>query len=183
MRITGGLYKNRKLNVPDGNAVRPTSDRMRQSLFNMLHHAKWANGFDLTKAHILDLFCGSGALGLEAISNGAPHATFVDLDIASIKQNSHFMDDTQFDIIKQNATKLSLQNDVQFDCIFMDPPYRKGLVTEALQNLIDKNYMADNAIVIVECEKELDLQTDLELLDKRAQGQSNLYILRYNAAI
>lgn len=183
MRITGGLYKNRKLNVPDGNVVRPTSDRMRQSLFNMLNHAKWANDFDLTKAHVLDLFCGSGALGLESLSYGAQHATFVDLDISSIKQNSHFMDGTQFDIIKQNATKLSLQNDVQFDCVFMDPPYRKALVMGTLQNLIDKNYMADNAIVIIECEKELDLQTDLELLDKRAQGQSNLYILRYNAAI
>jgi 16S rRNA (guanine966-N2)-methyltransferase len=182
MRITGGIYKNRKLTVPSGNAVRPTSDRMRQSLFNMIHHAKWANNFDIENANVLDLFCGSGALGLEALSNGAKHTVFVDTDIISVRHNTEFLDNTEFQIVKQNAAKF-IAHKSQFDLVFMDPPYRKGLIEPTLQNLMHQSCLNDRAIIVIECEKELSLDTGLDVLDTRAQGQSTLHIVRYNVAV
>lgn len=185
MRITGGQYRNKKLNVPSGDSVRPTSDRMRQSLFNMLHHAKWAGDFDLKDATVLDIFCGSGSLGLEALSHGAKQATFVDLDTSSIKQNSQFLPPNTFDIIQQNAQKLTLKTPLSHTLVFIDPPYHKDLVTPSLKNLVQKNYLADKALVIIECEKSLNLNTDgnIEILDRRDQGQSTLYVARYYATI
>jgi 16S rRNA (guanine966-N2)-methyltransferase len=179
MRITGGIYKNRKLFVPEGDAVRPTSDRMRQTLFNIMHHASWLDGFDLRQARALDLFCGSGALGLEALSNGAIHCVFVDKDTTAIQKNSAFLNKDDFRIIKSNALTIGAgQGDINL--VFLDPPYRQGLVEPSIQNLIEKKWLADGAIIIVETEKNYSFNIDLEVLDKRSQSQSDLNFLRYN---
>ncbi|PCI00469.1 MAG: 16S rRNA (guanine(966)-N(2))-methyltransferase RsmD [Alphaproteobacteria bacterium] len=182
MRITGGNYKNRKLSTPEGTDVRPTSDRMRQSLFNMLHHAKWSHDFSFENAYVLDLFCGSGALGLEALSHGSAHCTFIDTDTSPIKQNASFIDSEHYAIQKSNATAVRL-NDA-FDLIFMDPPYRKNLITPALENLRKHNALKDGALIIIESEKEFKSDFDgFETCDHRPQGQSALHILRYNSAV
>lgn len=182
MRITGGKHKNRKLVVPEGKDIRPTSDRMRQSLFNMLHHSKWARHFELENARVLDLFCGSGALGLEALSHGAEHCIFVDRDISSIKNNGVFVDDGDFDIHKSNACTVKLNT--SFNLVFMDPPYRQNLIEPALQNLVNQNCLANNALVIIESEKEFQSDFDgFKICDTRTQGQSALHILRYSPTI
>lgn len=182
MRITGGHYKNKKLFVPEGIDVRPTSDRMRQSLFNMLHHAKWVNGFTLNDARVLDLFCGTGALGLEAISHGASNCLFIDQDIHAVQRNTSFLDNDQFRVVKANALNFGKgQGDINL--VFLDPPYNKNLIEPTIQNLIDKKWLMDGAIVIVESEKGCNLNLGLELLDSRSQSRSTLHIFRYNAAI
>jgi 16S rRNA (guanine966-N2)-methyltransferase len=184
MRVTGGQYKNRKLNVPGGRDVRPTSDRMRQSLFNMLRHASWAQDFDLNNARVVDLFCGSGALGIEALSHGARHCIFIDLDIKTIKQNTEFIDNLCFEIRKNDATKVVFN--AVFDLVFIDPPYRQNLILPALHNLAHHNALNDKAIIIIESEKEWrgdDLPDCFETLDRREQGQSALNILRYCTAV
>lgn len=182
MRITGGQYKNRKLIVPEGNDVRPTSDRMRQSLFNMLHHSKWAHSFKFENAQALDLFCGSGALGLEALSHGTHHCIFVDQDTSPIKENSKFLDQKDYNIKKSNACAVKLEK--SFDLVFMDPPYRKNLITPTLKNLMAQHSLNKNALIIIEAEKEFKAVFDeFEICDIRSQGQSTLHILRYNPAI
>lgn len=182
MRINAGHYKNRKLFVPEGDLVRPTSDRMRQSLFNMLNHSKWADNFDFNGARVLDLFCGTGALGLEALSNGAAHCLFIDQDIFAVQRNTAFLDIEHFRVIKANALNFGKgQGDVNL--VFLDPPYNKNLVEPTMTNLIEKKWLADGAIIIIETEKNLKLDLDLELLDTKYQSKSELNIFRYHAAI
>ena len=182
MRITAGQYKNRKLFVPEGADVRPTSDRMRQTIFNLIHHAQWANDFDIQGARVLDIFCGTGALGLEAISHGASHCLFIDTDIHAVQRNTAFLNNDQFRIVKANALTFGKgQSDINL--VFMDPPYRKNLVEPAIDNLIKQNWLANGAMIIIEAEKGVGLDLPLTLLDKRLQSQSELHIFRYNAAI
>ena len=182
MRITGGQYKNRKLFVPEGNDVRPTSDRMRQTIFNLLHHANWLDNFQLNGAIVLDLYCGSGALGIEALSHGANKCVFVDRDIISIKQNSNFLYADSYQIIKADASQLSNGRGC-VNLVFMDPPYFKNLIEPTVANLINNNWLADEALIVIEAEKSLMLDLPLILLDKRGQSHSNLHVFRYKAAI
>ncbi len=179
MRITSGEYKNRQLFVPEGDFIRPTSDRMRQSIFNILRHPKWDDTFDLDGARVLDIFCGSGSLGLEALSNGASHCTFIDQDVRTVRNNTGFVPEGGFEVIQSSALSLK-QGNSDIGLVFMDPPYRQNFVEPTLQKLIDNQWLLDKAIVIVECEKGLDINCDFELLDTRSQSQSDLYFFRYN---
>lgn len=185
MRITGGQYKNRKLVVPEGKDVRPTSDRMRQTLFNMIRHARWADDFDLDGAYVLDLFCGSGALGIEALSQGAKHCTFVDMDVTSIKSNaSAILPNDDFETIKTNAVTFKPRNVQSYDLVFMDPPYNKDLIEPAIQNLIQNQTIKQNCLIIAESEKGYSIDINhIEVIETRTQGQSSLHILRYNPTI
>lgn len=182
MRITSGEYKNRKLFVPEGKAIRPTSDRMRQTLFNILRHPKWDSDFDLTGKVILDLFCGSGALGLESLSNGAQKCFFMDRDTKTVINNTGFLNEDDFQIFQGDATRVSksIQN---IDLVFMDPPYNQGLIAPTLKNLMQHNILKEGAVIIIEAEKGLVFDHDLEILDVRSQSQSDLHFLRYHAPI
>ncbi len=182
MRITGGQYKNKKLFVPEGNQVRPTSDRMRQTIFNMMRHAKWAVDFEISNAHVLDIFCGTGALGLEALSHGATHCLFIDTDIHAVQRNTAFLENDQFRIVKANALKFG-RGEQDINLVFMDPPYAQDLVTPAIKNLISQKWLADGCVIMIETEKNIRMDLGLELLDKRAQSQSELHIFRYHTAI
>lgn len=196
MRITSGDYKNRRLFVPEGKFVRPTSDRMRQSLFNILRHPKWDLDFSLDDKYVADLFCGSGSLGLEALSNGAKHCVFVDQDVKAVTDNTGFLPEDDFEILKMNlSSQRTLGSLVEkipafagmthgfFDLVFMDPPYNKGLVEPTLQYVLDKGMLSDGAILIIETEKSAKIESDLELLDERYQSESKLSFLRYNTTI
>jgi 16S rRNA (guanine966-N2)-methyltransferase len=182
MRITSGEYKNRQLFVPEGDFIRPTSDRMRQSIFNILRHPKWDDEFDLNDIRVLDIFCGSGSLGLEALSNGASHCTFIDQDVRTVRKNTGFIPEDDLEIVQSSALSLK-QGSGDVGLVFMDPPYRQNLVEPTLQKLIDNQWLLDNAIVSVECEKNLKIVCDLELLDTRSQSQSDLHFFRYNTAV
>lgn len=182
MRITGGAYKNRKLQVPTGRDIRPTSDRMRQTLFNLLLHAKWAEDFIIEEANILDLYCGSGALGLEALSRGARHCVFIDKDIATIKANSVFIEDECY-LVKKAALPLIPALKGRFQLVFMDPPYYQELIEPTVNALINDDYLDNKAVIIIEAEKGLHLNLPLYHLDTRTQSQSNLHVFRYDPAV
>jgi 16S rRNA (guanine966-N2)-methyltransferase len=152
MRIVGGRLGGRTLAAPKSQNVRPTSDRLRESLFNILAHA-----YDnvITGARVLDLFAGTGALGLEAMSRGAAFALFIDDGAearALIRQNVEALGlGGATRIFRRDATRLgAVHPNEPFGLVFLDPPYRKGLAEKTLASLRDGGWLARGALVIVE---------------------------------
>jgi 16S rRNA (guanine966-N2)-methyltransferase len=152
MRIVGGRLGGRTLAAPKSQNIRPTSDRLRESLFNILAH-----GYDdaVSGARVLDLFAGTGALGLEAMSRGAAFALFIDDGAearALIRQNAEALGlGGVTRIFRRDATRLgAVHPNAPFGLVFLDPPYRKGLAERALASLRDGGWLAPDALVIVE---------------------------------
>jgi 16S rRNA (guanine966-N2)-methyltransferase len=152
MRIVGGRLGGRMLAAPKSQNVRPTSDRLRESLFNILAHR-----YDdaITGARVLDLFAGTGALGLEAMSRGAAFALFIDDGAearALIRQNVEALGLGGITrVFRRDATRLgAVHPNEQFGLVFVDPPYRKGLAEKALASLRDGGWLSAEALVIVE---------------------------------
>jgi 16S rRNA (guanine966-N2)-methyltransferase len=147
MRIISGDCKGRKLVKVNGSTIRPTSDRVREALFNIL----WPQ---IKKAKVLDLFAGTGALGIEALSRGADHATFVDLSCDVIHENLQLcgLEDKALvldcDIIKEGIPKIL--HDQFFDFIFIDPPYGNKLIEHIFQKDSFFNHLGKNSIIITE---------------------------------
>ena len=184
MRIVAGQFKGRTLQVPKGRGTRPTSDRARESLFNILTHADWAP--ELDGARVIDLFAGSGALGFEAISRGAAFCLFVETDHGArgaIRANIEAMG--LFGITRlhrRSATDLGAKPaglGAPFSLAFLDPPYRKGLVEPALAGLVGGGWLAEGAIAVVETGAEEETAPDgWEVLDSRTSGAARLWFLR-----
>src|SRR6516164_5101264 len=152
MRIVGGRLGGRTLAGPKSQAIRPTSDRLRESLFNILAHGR---GDPVTGARVLDLFAGTGALGLEAMSRGARFALFIDDGAearALMRQNVEALGlGGVTRIFRRDATKLGAAHPVEpFGLVFLDPPYRKGLALPALTSLRDGGWLLPDALVVVE---------------------------------
>lgn len=157
MRITGGEYGGRILESPTDRTIRPTSDKVRQAIFNILNSRGAVDG-----AVVLDGFCGTGALGIEAISWGAKYGIFIDKNRRSLdlcKKNyaalkipveSHFF---LKDCAKPGLRPVTLQ---AADLIFLDPPYKQDLVPQALQGLSEGNWLARQALILIETEKSFD---------------------------
>jgi 16S rRNA (guanine966-N2)-methyltransferase len=152
MRVVGGRLRGRALAAPKSQAIRPTSDRLRESLFNILMHA-YAD--PVSDARVLDLFAGTGALGIEAISRGAGFCLFVDDGAearALIRQNVDALGLGMVTrVFRRDATKLGAAHPVEpFSLVFLDPPYRKGLAEQALVALRDGGWLAPDAVVVIE---------------------------------
>jgi 16S rRNA (guanine966-N2)-methyltransferase len=152
MRIVGGRLGSRPLAGPKSQAVRPTSDRLREALFNILAHSY---GDPVTGARVLDLFAGTGALGLEAVSRGASYALFVDEGVearALLRQNIETLGlGGVTRIFRRDATKLGPAHPVQpFSLAFLDPPYGKGLAEKALVSARAGGWLVPNALIVVE---------------------------------
>lgn len=151
MRIVAGAWRGRRLVAPAGTATRPTSDRARQALFDRLAHAPWAAGA-LTGAQVLDAFAGSGALGLEALSRGAAHVTFLENDpgaLAAIRANvAACRAADRCRILQADATRPPPGSACRL--VFLDPPYGQGLVAPALAALRRAGWIAPGAMLVVE---------------------------------
>jgi len=152
MRIVGGRFGGRTLAAPRSQNVRPTSDRLRESLFNILAHGY---GDPTTGARVLDLFAGTGALGLEAMSRGAAFALLIDDGAearALIRQNVDALGlGGVTRVFRRDATRLgAVHPNAPFGLVFLDPPYRKGLAEKSLISLRDGDWLAPEALVIVE---------------------------------
>ena len=167
MRIVGGRFKGRHLATPDGQGTRPTSDRAREAIFNVLAHADWAPPLD--GARIMDVFAGSGALGFEALSRGGSFCLFVETGeeargaIRDTIEALGLFGTTR--VHRRDATQLGQKpgpaSDA-FDIIFLDPPYRKGLGEKALACLRDGGWLSENAIIVFErASYEDDFVTDV----------------------
>lgn len=184
MRIISGKMRGRRLAaVGKGDAkahLRPTSDRVRESIFNLLMGG--AYGDQITDARVLDMFAGTGALGLEAWSRGAAHVTFIDDGtpaLSLIRQNialCRAQDDTQ--IQRRNATRLGVCKGAPFDLIFVDPPYGKGLGEKALASALAGGWLVGGALIVLEEGQTLPPPRGFDLLDQRRYGDTNIFILR-----
>jgi 16S rRNA (guanine966-N2)-methyltransferase len=186
IRIVAGKHRGRAIATPQGSTTRPTANRARESLFNILAHAGWRDDgtSPLIDARVLDAFAGSGALGIEALSRGAAHATFLDTDATAIK------------LIGDNLRKLGEANNAKViradaarppptrepcDLALLDPPYRSELAAPALVALAQAGWLKVGAIVTVELGNVEDLAVPpaFEVIDERRYGAAKIVILRY----
>ena len=186
MRIIGGKHRGTKLYTLDGLNTRPTLDRVKEPLFSILQ-------FELPEAMILDLFAGSGALGLEAISRGAKQAILCDKSLDAI----HIME-KNVDKLKANSKIQILQKDYlqaleilksqnqKFDIVFLDPPYRTDFAEIASQKIIEFDLLNENGRIIIETDRKKEVIQNIETLelfdiyDQRKYGRAELLFLRKN---
>jgi 16S rRNA (guanine966-N2)-methyltransferase len=152
MRVVGGRLRGRNLASPQSREIRPTADRLRESVFNILIHAY---GDPISGARVLDLFAGTGALGLEAVSRGAAFALFVDNGTearALLRNNVEALGlGGVTKVFRRDATNLGPAHPVEpFSLAFLDPPYGKGLAEQALASLRDGGWLTKEAVVVVE---------------------------------
>ena len=150
IRIIGGQWRGRKLPVPDSPGLRPTTDRVRETLFNWLAPS-------MVDARCLDCFAGSGALGLEALSRYAASATLLEMERSvaqQLQKNLATLNAAQGKVVNTNTLAFLAQPGTPHDIIFVDPPFRKGLLEETLNLLEANGWLADNALIYVESEVE-----------------------------
>nr|WP_312164994.1 16S rRNA (guanine(966)-N(2))-methyltransferase RsmD [Brevundimonas diminuta] len=189
MRIVAGQYRGRAIATPEGQNTRPTSDRARQAIFNVLEHAPWAEG--LHEARVIDLYAGSGALGFEALSRGAAFCLFVDTDDGARGAIRENMDAYglfgRCRVHRRSATDLGPRPGSAgeaFTLAFLDPPYAKGLGEQTLARLLEGGWLAPGAIVVFERgsdEPEIDTP-GYERLDARDYGAARVLFLRASEA-
>ena len=182
MRVVGGRLRGRNIASPSSRDIRPTADRLRESLFNILAHA-----YDdpVTDARVLDLFAGTGALGIEAISRGAGFVLFVDNGAearALLRQNIEALGlGGVSKVYRRDATNLGPAHPMEpFSLVFLDPPYGKGLGEQALTALRDGGWLAPQALLVVEeaVSARLAAPEGFEELERRAYDDTEFVVLR-----
>jgi 16S rRNA (guanine966-N2)-methyltransferase len=186
MRIVGGKHRGRRIEAPPGLDVRPTSDRAREALFNILIHGHLAidGTSPLPGARVLDAFAGSGAFGLEALSRGAAQALFIEKDAkacAAIRANAQSLGETAaIVVVPGDATNPPPCPGAPCAIAFLDPPYGKGLAAPALAALAARGWLADGALCVVEAGaiEILAAPAGFVILDERRYGKTRLVILR-----
>ena len=184
MRIVGGSHRGRRLLAPAGDIVRPTSDRAREAVFDILSHGKLAaEGVPFAGQPVLDAFAGTGAYGLEALSRGAASAAFVEQDRAAL------------DSLRRNIAALGVQDRTETihgdatrpprarqacAVAFLDPPYRSGFAVPAMAALGEQGWLAADALIVVEigAREAFTPPPGFAMLDERIYGAARLLILR-----
>ncbi|MEP2979385.1 MAG: 16S rRNA (guanine(966)-N(2))-methyltransferase RsmD [Lentilitoribacter sp.] len=185
MRIVGGKYRGRSIVSPKTENIRPTKDRTRESIFNILEHSYSEH---LEDGRVLELFAGTGAVGIEALSRGCEFVLFVEQSIEGrglLRQNTDNLSlHGCTKIFKRDATKLGpLSKFEPFTILFADPPYGQGLGEKAIKSAVDNGWMVDQALVILE--EHVDIEPDLDdrftQIDKRPFGETNIWFYSYSA--
>lgn len=181
MRIVGGEFRGRPLATPRSNAIRPTTDRTREALFNVLGH-RFADR--LHGARVLDLFAGTGALGLEALSRGAAHCLFIEESAEGrglIRDNVEaFGLQGRTKIFRRDATGLGSAGTIQpFNLLFADPPYGKGLGEQALNSALSGGWLLPDALCVVEetASAAFNAGPAFEVIDERSYGETIIRLL------
>lgn len=174
MRIVSGQFKGRVIAAPKSNDTRPTADRARETLFNILAHADWVPR--LRDARVMDVFAGSGALGFEAISRGAASCVFVETAFPAqkaIMANAKTLGlEAATKLIRKSATQISPNTNSPFDIIFLDPPYHKGMIKPTVLRLIEKGYVDSDTAIIAETAHDEALEADA--LNCRLEGEKEV---------
>ena len=178
MRIVGGKYRHRLISFPDDMAhTRPTKDRIREAVFSALG--------DINGYRVLDLYAGSGAMGIEALSRGAKHTTFVDISSLAIKViknnlDSLKVDNNEYSIIK-NKDVLAIEsfkdNNKQFDLVILDPPYESGEYEKVVELLFINSLLSEHAIIVMEANRKISLDNiDYQKNKEYHYGEITVYI-------
>ncbi len=173
LRIIGGQWRSRFLPFPDVEGLRPTTDRVRETLFNWLQ--SMVHG-----ATVLDVFAGSGALGFEALSRGAQHVTLIEKNAQAAKQlttNIHTLKTSDARVVQTDALQYLAQQQAPFNLIFLDPPFSKGLLPECIKLIDDNDLLANNGWIYIESEQDLaslNLPTSWALHREKKAGQVRL---------
>lgn len=181
MRVISGKYRSIKLNSVEGFSTRPTTDKVKESIFNII---------DCYNCKVLDLFAGSGALGIEALSRGAKCATFIDGSLDAVKTINKNIEKCKiekhlFNVYKTDflrALKIFSKNNEKFDVIFLDPPYKKGLIDIALEKLADYDLLNDEAIIMCESSSEENIEFEhrnLKMYREKKYGSILITIFQY----
>lgn len=182
MRIVAGKNRGTKLAAPENWTTRPTADRTRESLFGILEGG--GHGDPLTDALVLDVFAGTGALGLEALSRGAAEAVFIESDreaVAALRQNiARLRVEDVSTVIEGDVRKLHRKAPRPADLILMDPPYKEGLGAPALDRLHECGWIGTETLIVIECEKSeiLEVPEWLEELEARRYGKARVNFFR-----
>ncbi len=185
MRIIGGKFKGLKLLTPDSNKIRPTSDRLKESLFSIITSNKYKINID--DCNVLDICSGTGSLGIESFSRGANAVYFVDKDYKSInliyknisKLNIDIKFENKIKIIKDEATKALENINEVFQIVLIDPPYNSNITEKCLFKLKKLNLINQDSYIFAESSKTEDFNYDgYEILDIKIYGNSKLTILR-----
>ena len=181
MKIVSGKYGGRRLNVPKNRDIRPTTDKVRGAVFNMLHSRA-----AVEDARVLDAYCGSGALGLEALSRGAVHCSFVDKARASLdlaRGNAGdlgAMNESDFHIIDWSKKSVKSNVNDTYSLIFLDPPYKKDLIAVTLEKLIQGNWLSAEAWIVCESEKNLGfpVTAGMQIDHQKVYGDIQITLIR-----
>jgi len=180
MRIVAGQWRGRTLVAPEGQTTRPTSERMRQAVFDMLAHAPWAEGY-LRDTEVLDVFAGTGALGLEALSRGAKRAHFMEQDrgaLAALKTNLAMCKaDKRGVVLAVDARKPA--RGPACSLVFLDPPYARGLIPTALKALDQAGWIGKDALIVAETAGDEELELPARMLAERGHGTGKTTFWRW----
>lgn len=185
LRIIAGKHKGRVIETPPNRNVRPTSARVREAVFNILTHRVFGGEgtHTLGGKRVIDLFCGSGALGVEALSRGAEHVTFVDQSsdvLGILKRTLEKIGETQNTrTIRSDSSVLPRSSGEPCDVAFLDPPYRSGLAVKALSSLRNNGWLKQGATAVVEIESKepFEAPEGFTLTDRRDYGNSAILLL------
>jgi 16S rRNA (guanine966-N2)-methyltransferase len=187
MRIVAGRFRGRAIATPTHEGLRPTSDRVREAVFNILAHGM--DGFTLEGARVVDLFAGTGALGLEALSRGAAYCLFIETDTearALIRRNVEAFGLTgESKIFRRDATDLGSAGPRDVVTLaFLDPPYDQGLADTALASLAGGGWLAPGAVVVIEerTGNVVTLPVGLTEADRRSYGDTQVIFARFGRA-
>ncbi len=183
MRIVGGAWRGRRLVAPAGEATRPTADRVRQALFDMLMHAGWGGRAVIEDAVVLDAFAGTGALGLEALSHGAACACFVEADLLALRalraNVAACRAEAHVSILPTDL--FALQRDPRLapaSLVFLDPPYGDDRVPQALAHLTAIGCVCPGALIVAETARADPWRPDHAVLAERSHGAARLLVFR-----
>nr|WP_294511581.1 16S rRNA (guanine(966)-N(2))-methyltransferase RsmD [uncultured Rhodopila sp.] len=197
MRIVAGAWRGRTLVAPPGQGTRPTADRVRQALFDMLMHAEWGGRAAIEGAAVLDVFAGTGALGLEALSRGAATACFVESDPAALKALRANVAACKaedrarilaFDVLRtapaapvtavRNPATAKGKQCTHASLVFLDPPYGLGLVPRAIAHLLRTGHISPEALIIAETGLDESWLPEQPLLAERCHGAARVLVFR-----
>jgi 16S rRNA (guanine966-N2)-methyltransferase len=187
MRIVAGKWRGHNIFVPDIDDTRPTMDRTRQAVFNILRSASFALHEDgtpiLQDAFVLDVFAGSGAMGFEALSQGAASAVFFEQHPEAArtieKSREKLRAGEMMKLIRNDVMKIGKNHEKPAQIAFFDPPYHKALLEPTLLTMKEKNWLDQDTLLVMELHKREDLNIDLELHDSRIYGTSKIVFAQF----
>jgi 16S rRNA (guanine966-N2)-methyltransferase len=182
LKIISGKFKNRSIPVPLKAKFKPSTTKLREAIFSIIY--SWKFDIKLEDANVLDLFCGSGSLGLEALSRGAKFATFVDISQEEVERLKDFIkkisQEEVTQVFRANATRLPLATK-KYDIVLIDPPYFENLASGALESLARNDWLAESAIVIIESARSqpLVIPESYTQVDMRTYSKTKLIFLQH----